>query len=421
MARERALPFPMDGKTADLRPSSPDRPMRRILFLPALAAAALLAGCDRDHTFVDHGGGIAPGAPTDLTVQARWILEGFTAAGQPSGYAAVDLAWLPPGSWSNEVFRVYGRRGSSSSFVLMATVTSCGSTGCVYRDRNVSAGETYEYYVTAVNESSDLETATAFRESVRVPSASTPATPLADSAVALDNAAYLRWRDGGAGGSLWKYVVYLTRIDGTTYLYGLGETDGGAFLDTRATNAHVYGYRVAAVDTAEHVSALSAEVTVAPRPDASGELIYSFQTNPALSGFRFQTSETTDPVLSGSSGSAHWRMEHDGTGWHIVPLNGSAVLEYPGGRTTALVCGPGADASCRAATRAPAAGYQTTPIAVNSEYSYVFRVTGNDGQTHYGVIRVQLLGSDGSGHDLMIFDWAYQALPGDVRLNRTGG
>jgi len=392
--------------------------MRRNLLFPALAAAALLAACSHDNTFV---GGTAPGAPTDLAAQPHWILEGFTGAGQPSGYPAVDLEWNPPSSWNGEVFRVYGRRAGESGFFLIATVTSCTSTGCVYRDRNVTAGQTYEYYVATANESSNLETATDFRETVHVPSASTPAAPLADSAVALDDAAYLRWRDGGVGASLWKYVVYLTRVDNTAYLYGLGETDGRAFLDSRATNGHVYGYRVAAVDTFEHVSALSPEMTVAPRPDASGELVYSFQTNAALSGFRFQSSEATDPVLAGTAGTAQWRLEHDAGGWRIVPLNGTAVLEYPGGRTTALACGPGSDASCRAATRAPVAGYQTTPVAVNPEYSYVFRVTGSDGQPHYGVLRVQLLGSDGAGHDLMIFDWAYQLLPNDARLNRVGG
>jgi hypothetical protein len=396
--------------------------MRRNLLFSALAAAALLAACGRDHTFVDGGpAGPAPAAPTNLTAQPRWILEGFTAGGQPSGYAAVDLAWDPPSAWSSsEVFRVYGRRAGESGFFLIATVTSCTTSGCVYRDRNVTAGQTYEYYVATTNESSNQETATEFRESVLVAPASTPAAPLADSAVALDNAAYLRWRDGGAGASLWKYVVYLTRIDNTTYLYGLGETDGRAFLDSRATNGHVYGYRVAAVDTSEHVSALSPEITVAPRPDASGELINSFQTNAALSGFRFQTSEATDPIVAGTSPTAQWRLEHDATGWHIVPLNGTALLEYPGGRTTALTCGPGSDANCRAVTRAPVAGYQTTPVAVNAEYSYVFRVTGSDGQPHYGVIRVQLLGSDGAGHDLMIFDWAYQTLPNEARLDRMG-
>ncbi|HEV7587729.1 MAG TPA: hypothetical protein VGO40_06330 [Longimicrobium sp.] len=394
--------------------------MRRNLLFSALAAAALLAACGRDHTIVGGGGGPPPAAPTNLTTQARWILEGFTAAGQPSGYAAVDLAWDPPTAWGSEVFRVYGRRTGEAGFFLIATVTSCTTSGCVYRDRNVTAGQSYEYYVATTNESSNQETPTQFRESVRVPAASIPAAPLADSAVALDNAAYLRWRDGGAGASLWKYVVYLTRVDGTTYLYGLGETDGTAFLDTRATNGHVYGYRVAAVDTAEHVSALSAQFTAAPRPDASGELVYSFQTNAPLSGFRFQTTEATDPILAGASATAQWRLERDAAGWRIVPLNGTALMEYPGGRTTALVCGPGSDANCRAATRAPVAGYQTTPVAVNAEYSYVFRVTGSDGQPHYGVIRVQLLGSDGAGHDLMIFDWAYQLLPNDARLDRVG-
>jgi hypothetical protein len=58
---------------------------------------------------------------------------------------------------------------------------------------------------------------------------------------------------------------------------------------------------------------------------------------------------------------------------------------------------------------------------VNPEFSYVFRVTGSDGQTHYGVVRASILGSDGSGHDLMIFDWAYQLIANDVRLDRAGG
>jgi hypothetical protein len=379
-----------------------------------LAAVALLGACDRNHVFI---GGERPDPPTDLTLQARWVLEGFTAAGQPSGYAAVDLAWLPPTTWNAEVFRVYGRRIGDSRYALIATVTSCTENGCVYRDRNVSQGVGYEYYVATTNESSDEEAVTDFTETVNVPAAFTPAAPLADSAVALDGAAYLRWRDNGNGARLWKYLVYLTHVDASASLYGLGETDGTQFLDSRATNGHVYGYRVAAVDTSEHVSALSAEIRVVPRPDVRSELIYSFQTQPLQSGFRFQTSEASNPILDGASAQAQWRLEQTLAGWRIVPLNGAQVVEY--GRTSALACGPASDAGCIAAQRAPAAGYTSAPIPINPEYSYVFRVTGSDGQPHFGVVRADILGSDGSGHQLMIFDWSYQLIANDARLDRT--
>ena len=67
---------------------------------------------------------------------------------------------------------------------------------------------------------------------------------------------------------------------------------------------------------------------------------------------------------------------------------------------------------------APAAGYSTAPIPVNPEFSYVFRVTGSDGQVHFGVIRATLLGSDQDANDLMVFDWAYQLRANEPRLER---
>jgi hypothetical protein len=302
--------------------------------------------------------------------------------------------------------------------VLVATVTSCTTAGCAYRDLNVSHGQTYEYYVATVNERTGEETPSDFREQVAVPAFNRPATVQADSTVALDNALYLRWRDTGNGQNLSRYIVYLTRIDGQTFLYHMGETDGTGFVDVRAENGHAYAYRVAAVDTFGHVGALGPELTGVPRPDASAELVYAFGDNAAQSGFRFQTSEATNPIVAGTSASAHWRLESGAAGWRIVPLNGTSVVEFPG-RTTALACGPGADAGCRAATLAPATGYQTTPIAVNPEFSYVFRVTGDDGLLHHGVVRVTLLGSDAQGRDLMIFDWAYQLRANDPRLGRV--
>ncbi len=383
----------------------------------AIAAATLLAACDdRTVTYRDQNQNF-PDAPVSLDAQAHWVLEDFTSAGQPLGYAVADVTWLPPTTWDQEVFRVYSRRSGTSPWYLIATVTSCTESGCVYRDRGVSAGSSYDYYVATLDENTDLETRSSASVKATVPAASTPVAPVPDSAVALDGAAYLQWHDGGNGGKLWKYVVYLTHVDATAYLQGVGETDSPAFLDARTSNGHVYGYRVAALDTSEHVSALSREILVAPRPDALGDLVYAHQADPTQSGFQFQASEAASPTVPGTSASAHWRRAVDGSGWHIVPLNGTQVLEYPG-RTTALSCGPGADLECRAATRAPTSGYQATPIAVRPEFSYVFRVPGGDGQ-HYGVLRVAILGNDSSGKQLAILDWAYQLIPGDVRLTRA--
>lgn len=385
--------------------------------LRALAVAALLplAACDNDNVFIgEPGGSDPPGQPRDLVPSYTWVLDGFDQAGQSIGYPAVDLAWLPPTDWNNEPFRVYGKRASSSSFFLVGTVTSCTVSGCAYRDRNVASGETYEYYVAAVNENTDEETATEFREVIRVPAFSRPAAPLADSVTALDNAAYLRWRANGNAASLSRFIVYLTRLDAQTTLYHMGETDGNGFLDQRAENGHRYGYRVAAVDTFGHVSALSAEIVGTPRPDRTAELVYAHADDPTRSGFRFVNAESSNPILAGTSASAHWRLETTATGWRIVPLNGVSVASF--GLTTALVCGPGADADCVAATRAPATGYQTTPIDVSQEFSYIFRIPGTDGVRH-GVARVSILGSDQQGRDLMIFDWAYQTVANEPRLN----
>jgi hypothetical protein len=382
------------------------------LIAPAVLLLAV-AACDTDVTF----GGPAPGAPEDLTAEYRWVFEGFTSAGQAVGHPTVELNWLPPTDWNDEPFRVYGRRAGDSRFFLIATVTSCTERGCTYRDRNVAPGRSYSYYVATVDEDNDEETSSEFQEEVFVPSATTPAAPRPDSAVALDNAAYLRWTAGGGAGSIARYAVYLTRLDGAASLYNTGEADGTSYLDTRAENGHVYGYRVAAIDTLGHVSALSAEMTVVPRPDRTAELVYAFSANAAQSGFRFVTRDGTAAVVSGTAADAHWRLERDAAGWRMVPLNGTRIFDA--GRTTALACGPGAGPECRAVDRAPAAGYVSTAVSVNPESSYVLAVTGSDGRPHFGVVRVSLLGTDQTGRSLMIFDWAYQQVAGEARLDRS--
>jgi hypothetical protein len=385
--------------------------------MSAVAGLLMLAACDPAEDGVIVGPGGEPGKPRDLAVSYQWVFEGFNGV-TPVGYPTVQLSWRPPSGWNREVFRVYGKRSGASNYSLIATVTSCTDAGCVYADRNVQPGTAYTYYVAAVNEGGGRETASEFAEQVTVPAATRPAAPVAGAPVGLDDAVYLRWTDNANGANVARYMVFLTQLQGQPQLYRVGETDGRGFLDEQAQNGFEYGYRVAAVDTLGHVSNLSAQVVAIPRPDYRGELIYAHAADASRSGFRFVASESANPVVSGTSPSAHFRLESGAGGWRLVPLNGAQVVEF--GRTTALACGPGADAECVAATVAPSTGYSSAPVAATPEFSYVFRVPGAGGQVHYGVVRVQLLGSDQSGRNLAIFDWAYQLIPNQPRLNVAG-
>ena len=76
--------------------------------------------------------------------------------------------------------------------------------------------------------------------------------------------------------------------------------------------------------------------------------------------------------------------------------------------TTALKCGVAADSTCQDWTTAPTVGYGTADVNVVPEFTYMFRVVGDDGQIHYGSVRVALVGSDQDGDDLIVFDWSYQ-------------
>lgn len=232
--------------------------------------------------------------------------------------------------------------------------------------------------------------------------------------VALDDANYVRWGSNARTASDFAYYRVWLVTQGSSFL--LGETDSEGFLDLLANNGQTYSYFLTSVDELGHESQGSQRATGTPRPDFTSERIYDFFDLPASSGFRFQTTEDNDPVLAGSAASRHFRLEVDNTGWWLVPGPNTAV--YPNGfLTTALKCGAAADKTCSALEQAPTTGYEVRDLGLAPQTTYVLRVRGDDGQNHYAAIRVQLLGSDGQGRDLMIFDWAYQLQPGNVSLS----
>ncbi|MXW09972.1 MAG: hypothetical protein F4X47_01090 [Gammaproteobacteria bacterium] len=325
----------------------------------------------------------------------------------------VTVTWTLAPGWSGETFRVYSRRITDRDYFLIAEVSSCAEGACEYRDANVAAGATYEYYVAAVG-ASGLETPSSHLVEVAVPMPDPPAVPVAVLATALDGSVFLTWSDDArAAEDFSHYRVYLE--DGDAFL--LGETDSEGFLDLRASNGETYNYFVSALDDQGHESGGSSMASATPRPDYHGELIYSYLDAPSSSGFRFPLNEQDGPIVHGDASNRHFRFEQDQAGWWLVPGPGAEIHNRVFA-TSQLKCGPGSDAGCIDVTVAPARDYTTQAVEALPATTYVLRYSGTEGH-HYAAVRITSQGylDDGA---VMVFDWAHQLQAGNVGLERRG-
>jgi hypothetical protein len=372
---------------------------------------ALLAGCGESP--LDPG--TDPGlAPDGLAGRYEWTIDGWVGT-QPSGQPTVVLTWYLPQLWLDEVFRVYSRRTGASSYTQIATVTSCGEGLCRFSDVNVVPNRSYDYYVASVDERSGFETPSEHFVTVAVPAYTRPPRATAPHVIPLDGNVYLEWQESTLGDRLWKYLVFLEQRGADSVFYQIGETDGPGFLDVLAQNGTGHRYSIAAVDVDGHIGERSklSELAI-PRPDALGELVFAFEADAARSGFHFDaTNDGVGRIVSGTSSQANWRLEADDSDWYLRPLGDAVVLDA--GFTTALNCGPARDPDCHSVVLAPASGYQSSRIPLRLEHTYVLRMGSGSG-ARYAKVRVQILGFDGQGLPLLIFDWAFQAVAGERSL-----
>ncbi|MDX1647353.1 MAG: hypothetical protein R3304_09435 [Longimicrobiales bacterium] len=375
--------------------------MRRALVGLVLSVLSL-AACSDDIVYVDEPG--IPAAP-------RAVAASYYAG-------SVTVTWELAPTWDGEAFRVYSRRVTDADWFFIAEVTSCAQDLCLYEDINVLPGQTYEYLVSAVNDAGD-ETEAPASVQVFVPEPVAPPIPDAPYVIALDDALFVTWGTASRSADDFShYKVYLEDDGAAPFL--LGETDSEGFVDLLAQNGVTSGYFVTSVDTDGHESSGSVLGEGTPRPDFHGELIYDFADVPSSSAFLFTEDESIVPVVGGSDPSGFdFRLERDANGFWMVLGDGAAVYQ-DGFATTALKCGVGADADCVDVSVAPTSGYVTADMPLLTETSYVLRVVGADGLTHYGVIRVTHLGLDQDGNDLMIFDWAYQLQADNPNLSPVG-
>jgi hypothetical protein len=376
--------------------------------LLAVLAAVVLAACASD-PLPPNGATPRPDAPRDLEARYEWIFQGWDDT-EPVGQPAVVVTWRLPADWRGEPFRVRARRAGTADYLLVATVTACRDRVCRYVDPNVTSGQSYDYYVAAVDEPRGEEIPSESAVRINLPSFHQPSRPAAPQAVALDNAAFLHW-DGNGAPAHAKYRIVLRELHGEPVNnYVVGETDGLGFLDLEAENGFEHGYAIAVADTFGHLSRLSETVVTVPRPSGSGVVLYAFQDQAARSGFRFPTEGTGDGVRDGGAATAHWRVERAEGGLRIVPLQGVGVLDA--GATTALSCGPAAPANCEAVEEAPQGGYSTDPLAVQAGHSYVFRLPAGADRFRYAQVRVIAVGRDAEGRWSLVFDWAHQTREG---------
>jgi hypothetical protein len=364
-----------------------------------LTGSVLLGACQNDDTIFIPADGPAPPVGLDVGYYNR----------------AVTVYWELASGWNGETFRVFGKRVGDASFLLIAEVTSCSEGLCEYTDTNIVTGVSYDYFVSSLDPDTGVETDSDLTVRVSVPSFSPPPVPTDLEVVTLDATNYLRWNDDVRSASAFSaYRIYLLSDQDATQTL-LGHSDSPGFLDALAENGVTSSYAVSSVDLYGHESALSSAADGTPRPDFTGELVYSHMDDPDLSGFRFSESDQLDPIVAGGSPSRHFRLETDASGWWLVP--GPSADVFPEGVfTTGLKCGVAADPQCEDWTTAPLAGYSHLDIAVEPEFTYMWRVVEGDGVTRYGALRVTLLGTDQFGADLMIFDWAYQLQGGNPQL-----
>jgi hypothetical protein len=356
-----------------------------------LTGVVLLGACGDDDTIVIPLDGPAPPIAVDAGYYNR----------------AVTVYWDLASGWNGESFRIFGKRAGDTSFLVIAEVTSCSGGTCEYTDTDIVESVSYDYFVSALDPDTGAETDSEETVRVDVPSFTPPPVPTDLEVVTLDATNFIRWNDDARLASDFSgYRIYLLSDQGETQTL-LGESDSPGFLDALAENGVTSSYAVSSVDIYGHESGNSLDAMGTPRPDFTGELVYSFMDDPALSGFRFSESDQLDPIVAGTSLDRHFRLEADMSGWWLVP--GPSAEVYPTGEfTTQLKCGVAADAVCEDWTIAPVSGYNSVDVSIEPEFTYMWRVVDGVGVIHYGAIRVTLLGTDQTGAELMIFDWAYQ-------------
>jgi hypothetical protein len=376
--------------------------MRLPLRFLVLALAVTAAACE--DTLVVDGGDVPP--PTNLTYQLE-------PSGDPDAPRGLLLAWTAVSDPDLGFYRVYSR-ASGGQFVRRGETTSR-----TFHDAGIPH---LEYFVVAVSLSgreSGSSNVVFVDERLRLE------RPTTLTSVSLNRAIHLTWSDNAflnAPNAFAAYRVYTTTYDldtgncGTSWLLD-GTTVAPEFLSAALANGSPRCFGVSAVSREGWESLWSPLWQDTPRPDARNVLVFAYEENQLLSGFRFWD----DLNLDGQAQASELGLIQDGNRtdidfWvHRDPTDSSLwiVPEFAGTRLRLYANQPIADLT--SIDVAPVSGYSTNMIEAVPGYGYVFEIVEGT-QLRYGALRVTHV-----GRDYLIFDWSFQSDQGNPELLRHGG
>lgn len=375
--------------------------MRIALRSVAPALFVLAAACQET---VLVGGGDVP-APTNLTYQIE-------PSGDPDAPLGLLLSWTSVSDPDLESYRIYSR-AAGGQFRLRGETTSN-----TFHDGGIPH---LDYYVVSVsldgNESSSSNVVTV-DERLRLE------RPASLGSVSLNRAIHLTWSDNAftsAPSRFASYRVYTTTYDLDTGLCGSswlldGTTVAPEFLSSALANGAPRCFGISAVSTEGWESMWSPLRQDTPRPDARNVLVFAYDENQLLSGFRFWDDVNGDNQPQASElGLIQDGNRTDIDFWvYRDPTDSSLWIrpEFAGTRMRLYSATPIADLT--SIDVAPAGGYSTNMIEAVPGYGYVFEIVEGS-VLRYGALRVTHV-----GRDYLIFDWSFQSDIGNPQLLRHG-
>ena len=352
--------------------------------------------------------------PTAVIDRPEGLAYQLEPSGDPLEPLGVLLTWTPVIDADLEVYNVYGRLAGSNQFDLRGSTTSTS-----FHDNGVPD---LEYRVTALNsegEESPPSNSVTIDERLRLEA------PASIASTSLDGAVLVTWADNAFlndPDGFQTYRVYSTSFsidDGLCDAqWGLeGTTVAPEFLVSALTNGVPLCLGVSAESIEGWESLWPDPVADTPRPDARNVLVFPFQDDPDLSGFRFFEDLDGDGLVGAAELGLIRRGDRSDIDFRVDRTGSGTMFLEPVriGTTIALYSSSPVD-DLTSIDIAPVSGYSTVGLSAEPGFGYVFEMDGGDQFARFGALRVTHVGTQ-----FIIFDWAYQTDPGNPELSVSGG